>query len=53
MDIALNELKQHFNIPPGVTSAHIAEGHREKTLSLLWSIIFHFKVNLGVCNGEP
>ena len=33
-----------MSLPPGVTAEHIVDGHREKTLALLWSLIFHFKV---------
>ena len=44
IQVALRELKQVVSIPAGITSATIADGHREKTLALLWTIIFHFKV---------
>lgn len=49
MEIALKELNQHFSLPPGITCACIADGHCEKTLALLWSIIFHFKVRQCLC----
>jgi len=42
----MDELKQHLTIPTGVTASSIADGHREKTLALLWTIVFHFKVHI-------
>ena len=44
MQVALKALEEHLPLPAGVTAESIVEGHKEKTLTLLWSIIFHFKV---------
>ena len=44
MQVALRGLQEHLRLPAGVTAESIVEGHREKTLALLWAIIFHFKV---------
>ncbi|XP_044174469.1 abnormal spindle-like microcephaly-associated protein homolog isoform X2 [Acropora millepora] len=30
----------------GIDARHIVDGHREKTLTLLWQIIFHFQVKV-------
>jgi len=27
-----------------IDARHVVDGHREKTLALLWQIIFHFQV---------
>ena len=41
----------------GIDARHIVDGHREKTLALLWQIIFHFQVSRAcifsqkTCNG--
>ena len=42
--VVLKALEGRVKVPAGVTSESIVEGHREKTLALLWSIIFEFKV---------
>ena len=44
VEVALQVLQENVRIPAGVTVNAIVEGHREKTLALLWTIIFHFKV---------
>uniref|UniRef100_A0A1X7V6E3 Calponin-homology (CH) domain-containing protein n=2 Tax=Amphimedon queenslandica TaxID=400682 RepID=A0A1X7V6E3_AMPQE len=46
VELALKCLSGHMTIPVGTTSLNIVEGHREKTLGLLWSIIFHFKIKI-------
>ena len=46
IQIALKALEEHLPLPAGVTAESIVEGHKEKSLTLLWSIIFHFKVKL-------
>ncbi|KAL5489025.1 hypothetical protein EMCRGX_G018068 [Ephydatia muelleri] len=46
IQVALKALEEHLPLPAGVTAESIVEGHKEKTLTLLWSIIFHFKVKL-------
>ena len=43
--VALKALSRHTRVPSVVTAQSVVEGHREKTLTLLWTIIFHFKVN--------
>ena len=48
VELALKELRKNLFLPAGISSHSIADGHREKTLALLWTIIFHFKVS-GVC----
>ena len=49
MDAVLKMLRQHISFPQLVTAQTIVQGHRELTLSLLWSIIFHFKVDTVPC----
>ena len=45
-EIALKQLKQaNSTIPDNISAKDIVDGHREKTLSLLWSIIFGFQLN--------
>ncbi|XP_041977944.1 protein abnormal spindle [Aricia agestis] len=45
--VALNALKEsNFTIVGDITSTDIADGHREKTLSLLWQIIHVFRAPL-------
>ena len=44
--MALEFLSKCISLPAGVTAQSIAEGHREKTLTLLWAIIFNFKVHI-------
>ncbi|XP_041346699.1 abnormal spindle-like microcephaly-associated protein homolog, partial [Gigantopelta aegis] len=46
VEIALKSFSNYLNIPAGTTTQSIVEGHREKTLTLLWAIIFHFKLPL-------
>ena len=46
VEIALKSFSNYLHIPAGTTTQSIVEGHREKTLTLLWAIIFHFKVHL-------
>ncbi|XP_037027156.1 protein abnormal spindle [Bradysia coprophila] len=44
VDLALNALRSaDFTISGGIVAADIADGHREKTLSLLWQIIYKFR----------
>ncbi|CAB4000793.1 abnormal spindle-like microcephaly-associated homolog, partial [Paramuricea clavata] len=49
VDVALNALKEKGVLSEeelnSVNPRHIVDGHREKTLSLLWMIILHFQVN--------
>ena len=46
-DVALKELRQvSSSIPTNITAKDIVNGHREKTLSLLWSIIFGFQLSV-------
>lgn len=46
--MALNALKEKEILSEeelnSVNPRHIVDGHREKTLSLLWMIILHFQV---------
>ena len=44
VQVALSEMKKQVHLPAGVTADSVIDGHREKTLALLWTIIFHFKV---------
>ena len=46
VQVALTKLKRYVSLPAGVTAESIADGHREKSLALLWTIIFHFKVHV-------
>ena len=50
VDVALNALKEKEVLSEeelnSVNPRHIVDGHREKTLSLLWMIILHFQVML-------
>ena len=42
----VNNLSDLANISlQGINPRHIVDGHREKTLSLLWQIIFNFQVS--------
>ena len=43
MEVALGGLSHHMPLPERAGES-VVDGHREKTLTLLWSIIFHFKV---------
>lgn len=44
VDLALNALKAAgYEVCGGIASKDIADGHREKTLSLLWQIIYKFQ----------
>ncbi|XP_052129925.1 protein abnormal spindle isoform X2 [Frankliniella occidentalis] len=44
VDVALGALKAAgYELGGGITSKDIADGHREKTLSLLWQIIYKFQ----------
>ena len=45
MDVALSCLKRHMPVSEKLAEA-LVDGHCEKTLALLWSIIFHFKVHV-------
>ncbi|XP_028394821.1 abnormal spindle-like microcephaly-associated protein homolog [Dendronephthya gigantea] len=48
VDVAINALKERGILAEELNSVnprHIVDGHREKTLSLLWMIILHFQVN--------
>ena len=42
-EVALTCLRHYMAVPEGASET-VVDGHREKTLALLWSIIFHFKV---------
>jgi abnormal spindle-like microcephaly-associated protein len=48
VDVALGALKEKGILSVeelnSVNPRHIVDGHREKTLSLLWMIILHFQV---------
>ncbi|XP_026751723.2 protein abnormal spindle [Galleria mellonella] len=47
VQVALNALKEaNFVINGDITANDIADGHREKTLSLLWQIIHEFRAPL-------
>ncbi|XP_039753829.1 protein abnormal spindle [Pararge aegeria] len=47
VQVALNALKEaNFVIVGDITAADIADGHREKTLSLLWQLIHVFRAPL-------
>ena len=50
-DVALKALKEHgIDVEGGgVNTRAIVDGHREKTLELLWRIIFHFQVCVLCC----
>lgn len=37
---------QPFCFPEKVTAQDVVEGHREKTLKLLWAIILHYQVSV-------
>lgn len=49
VDELLKVLKNHFNLNTGrrgdITSREIVDGHREKTLALLWKIMSHWKIS--------
>ena len=46
-DVGLKELRKSCStIPTNVTAKDIVDGHREKTLSLLWNIIFGFQLSV-------
>lgn len=47
VEVALKHLSEHICIPFGINTQSITDGHRDKTLTLLWTIIFHFKVCFG------
>jgi len=45
-EVALKELRRATSsIPTNITSKDIVNGHREKTLTLLWSIIYGFQLS--------
>jgi abnormal spindle-like microcephaly-associated protein len=45
VDVALSALKDAGYVLTGnITAKDITDGHREKTLSLLWQIIYKFQV---------
>ncbi|KAJ7339429.1 hypothetical protein OS493_005827 [Desmophyllum pertusum] len=51
VDVFMNALKARGVLVGGVNGGvidarHVVDGHREKTLALLWQIIFHFQVNV-------
>lgn len=49
VQLALNALKEaNFTIDGDITANDIADGHREKTLSLLWQLIHVFRAPLFV-----
>jgi abnormal spindle-like microcephaly-associated protein len=44
LDLALKALEEaEYTIMGNITAKDIADGHREKTLSLLWQIIYKFR----------
>jgi len=45
MDVALDELKEEGVIPFNLDARDIVDGNREKTLQLLWHIIFFYKIS--------
>ena len=52
-EVALKELrKANAAIPTNITAKDIVDGHREKTLSLLWSIIFGFQLSVILDAGK-
>ncbi|KAL9988376.1 hypothetical protein ACROYT_G002814 [Oculina patagonica] len=51
VDVFINALKSRGVLAGGINGGaidarHVVDGHREKTLALLWQIIFHFQVNV-------
>ena len=44
VEVALSSLGRSMPVYERSAEA-VVDGHREKTLALLWSIIFHFKVS--------
>ena len=45
VDVALSALKDAgYALTGNITAKDISDGHREKTLSLLWQIIYKFQV---------
>jgi abnormal spindle-like microcephaly-associated protein len=45
-EVALKHLKSaNPNIPDNISAKDVCDGHREKTWSLLWNIIFGFQLN--------
>ena len=46
VEVVLRTLRGVLTLPSAVSPQSIVEGHREKTLTLLWSIIFQFKVSV-------
>ena len=47
MEVALSCLSHHMPVSERLAEA-LVDGHCEKTLALLWSIIFHFKVTYKI-----
>ena len=45
MEVALSGLAHHMPVVSERAAVAVVDGHCEKTLALLWSIIFHFKVS--------
>lgn len=44
VNLALNSLSElNFQVGGNITAADIVDGHREKTLSLLWQLIYKFR----------
>jgi abnormal spindle-like microcephaly-associated protein len=50
VDLALNELRKGSKeatmstLPADITARSVVDGHREKTLALLWHLVFHFQL---------
>ena len=51
--LSIQRLTQHYT-PPGldIDSRSIVDGHRQKTLALLWLVIVHFQVDALVSVGQ-
>ena len=44
----LDRLKELLHFPLDVTNKDLSIGHKEKTLSLIWALIFHFRVSVKI-----
>ncbi|KAK7871478.1 hypothetical protein R5R35_010855 [Gryllus longicercus] len=47
--LALTALSKAGHLEGDITAENIVEGHREKTMSLLWQIIYKFQLSRFVC----
>lgn len=54
--LVLARLNEEFTIPSGIAPHHVVDGHREKVLQLLWTLVAHFHlpslVNLQAITKE-